>query len=138
MTHPPSPRSPKVDFARKKSDKKYSLISGGEVWMGLNPVGPAKDSNYQIVTARDSEGGNVDCLSMNSAGQISEESCEEVEKPGEIIIGRDVFHFEKRGKEWDIQAFRGYLEAHGRQAGRTKDWNTKTAQGFTVVYAPVG
>jgi hypothetical protein len=126
-----------VDFTREQPDTKYDLISGGQVWMGLNRIGPAEDGNYQIVTGRDTEGGNVDCVSVNSAGQFSEENCEEVERPGELIVGgRDCFHFEQHGNEWNIEAFGGYLEAREREAGVTEDRNPPPAQKFTVVVAP--
>jgi len=126
-----------VDFARSKPDKKYDLISNGKVWFGLRQVGPKEDQNFQIVSVRDTEGGDAKCLSMNSAGQISEEGCEEVEKPGEIIIGRDVWHFEKYGTKYAIQGMAGYLQAHTREAGITKDRNTPPRKKFTIVTAPV-
>jgi hypothetical protein len=126
-----------VDFARSKPDKKYDLISNGKVWFGLHQVGPKEDLNYQIVSVRDTEGGDAKCLSMNSAGQVSEEACEEVERPGEIIIGRDVWHFEKHGSKYAIQGFAGYLQAHQREAGITKDRNTPPRKKFTIVVAPV-
>jgi hypothetical protein len=123
-----------VDFSRERPDTKYDLIGGGQNWVGLNQIGPAEDGNYQLVSGRDSEDGDVDCVSVNSAGQFSEEACEEVEGPDGIVVGgRDSFHFERQGDGWVVEVSGGHLEARGRQAGVTK---SGTPMKFTVVVAP--